>query len=169
MKPLLDGGDPPETGPNAGLWTTLGRHGHHQPDTPEEMGALLDRAGDQRFMARSAWFQSMVQEQGPDQTLYEGLLEGLGYRFNQQPFLKLAQRAPYAALVRASADVPREQTGRIVGIVAGPAVRVPSPDPWPETAVAQGRVRARPIPWRVALLPGCVLSTILAVALPARR
>ena len=109
LKPLLDGGDPPETGPNAGLWTTLGRHGHHQPDTPEEMGALLDRAGDQRFMARSAWFQSMVQEQGPDQTLYEGLLEGLGYRFNQQPFLKLAQRAPYAALVRASADVPREQ------------------------------------------------------------
>ena len=109
LKPLLDGEDPPETGPNAGLWATLSRHGYHQPGTPGEMGALLDRAGDQRFLSRSAWFQSLVQEQGPDQTLYEGLLEGLGYRFNQQPFLKLAQRAPYEALVQAAAGVPGEQ------------------------------------------------------------
>ena len=112
LKPLLDGGDPPDTGPNASLWTALGRHGYHQPVTPDEMGALLDRAGDQRFLTRSAWFQSLVLEQGPDQTLYEGLLEGLGYRFNQQPFLKLAQRAPYAALVRAAGKVPREQRAR---------------------------------------------------------
>ena len=80
------------------LWTKLGRHGYHQPDTRRrDCETLLDRGGDQRFLARSAWFQKLVQEQGPDQTLYEGLLEGLGYRFNQQPFVKLAQRAPYAA------------------------------------------------------------------------
>ena len=109
LVPLLDGGDPPETGPNAALWTKLGRHGYHQPDTPGGMETLLDRGGDQRFLARSAWFQKLVQEQGPDQTLYEGLLEGLGYRFNQQPFVKLAQRAPYAALVRAAGDVTGKQ------------------------------------------------------------
>ena len=109
LTPLLDGGDPAETGPNPGLWTALARHGLYQPDTPDQMGDLLDRAGDRRFLARSAWFQSLVREQGQDQTLYEGLLEGLGYRFNQQPFVKLAQRAPYAALVRAAADRPGEQ------------------------------------------------------------
>ena len=109
LKPLLEGGDPPDTGPNSSLWARLDRHGYHQPNSPNEMGVLLDRAGDQRFIARSAWFQSLVLEQGPDQTLYEGLLEALGYRFNQQPFLKLAQRAPYAALLRAAGSVPREQ------------------------------------------------------------
>ena len=109
LKPLLDGPDPPETGPNPGLWMALDRHGYRQPDTLDQMGDLLDRAGDQRFLARSAWFRSLVREQGPDQTLYEGLLEGLGYRFNQAPFLKLAQRAPYTALVRAAAGLHGEQ------------------------------------------------------------
>ena len=109
LTPLLDAGDPVDDSPNLSLWMALDRHGYRQPNTLEEMEALLDRAGDQRFLARSAWFQSLVREQGPDQTLYEGLLEGLGYRFNQQPFLKLAQRAPYAALVRSAAELPGEQ------------------------------------------------------------
>ena len=106
LKPLLDGGDPAETVPNPGLWARLGRHGYPQPDGPGGMGALLDRAGDRRFLARSAWFRSLLLEQESAQVLYEALLEGLGYRFNQQPFLKLAQRAPYAALARAAAGAP---------------------------------------------------------------
>ena len=109
LKPLLEGEDPAEIGPNAGLWTTSGRRGCRRPDSACEMGALLERAGDQRFLSRRVWLQTLAQEQGPDQTLYEGLLEGLGYRFNQQPFLKLAQRAPYDALVRAAAGVARGQ------------------------------------------------------------
>ena len=47
-----------------------------------------------------------MRSRDPNQVLYEGLLEGLGYRFNQQPFLKLAQRAPYDALVKAAAGAP---------------------------------------------------------------
>ena len=101
MAALLDGGDSPEAGLNPGLWKVLGRRGYQQPDSVEGMSALLDRAGDDRFLARSAVCLSFLQEQGPDQALYEGLMEGLGYRFNQQPFLKLAMRAPYATLVRA--------------------------------------------------------------------
>ena len=115
LTPLLDTEDPVQTGPNPSLpnpnlWKALGRHGFHQPATLDEMAALVDRAGDVRFLSRSAWFQSLAREQGPDQTLYEGLLEGLGYRFNQQPFLKLAQRAPYAALERAAAGLLEKQT-----------------------------------------------------------
>ena len=72
------------------------------------MGELLDRAGDHRFLLKSAGFQTFLKEQEPDQTLYEGILEGLGYRNNQQPFLKLAARASYAALQRAARRVPVE-------------------------------------------------------------
>ena len=111
---LLDSLEPVDTGSNAGLWAVLDRRGYHQPATPAEMGALLDRAGDQRFLARSAAFQKFLLEQEPDQTLYEGLMEGLGYRFNQQPFLKLAQRAPYAVLVQAAATVPGEQRVKVL-------------------------------------------------------
>ncbi len=114
LAPLLEEGDLPNAGSSTGLWSVLASRGYHQPDTPNEMGALLDRVGDQRFLARSAFFQRFLQEQGPDQTLYEGLLEGLVYRFNQQPFLKLAQRAPYAALLQAVAPMPREQRARLL-------------------------------------------------------
>ena len=44
-----------------------------------------------------------------DQALYEALLEGLGYRHNRQPFVKLAYLAPYAALVRAAGRLPMEK------------------------------------------------------------
>ena len=110
LAPLLEGADPPESEYNSKLWPelwrVLGPRGYPQPATFEELGDLLDRAGDDRFLTKSAGYLSFLHEQGPDQTLYEGLMEGLGYRFNQQPFLKLAARAPYAALVRAARLVP---------------------------------------------------------------
>ena len=103
LKALLDGEDQPEAGPNAALWEALARHGYPLPANRDELESLLDKAGERRFLAKSAWFQRLLAEQSPDQVLYEGLLEGLGYRFNQQPFLKLAQRAPYDALAKAAA------------------------------------------------------------------
>ena len=73
------------------------------------MGVLLDRAGDERFAGKSRVFQSFLAEQDPDQTLYEGLMEGLGYRQNQHAFLLLAQRAGYGALHRAAIRLPAEE------------------------------------------------------------
>ena len=102
LAPLLDDLDQPGPEYHPELWTVLGLRGYAEPATPEELGELLDRAGDDRFLAKSAGYRRLLREQGPDQTLYEGLMEGLGYRFNQQPFLKLAARAPYAALERAA-------------------------------------------------------------------
>ncbi len=95
-------------GDNSGLWAVLGQSGYSTPTNPAEMGELLDLAGDQRFLAKSGYFGTLLREQNSEQTLYENLLEGLGYRNNQQPFLKLASRAPYSALKTGVERLPRE-------------------------------------------------------------
>ena len=101
LAPLLEDPDPPESGPNGALWAVLGRLGCPRPQGSEEAGLLLDEAGDRRFRAGSAYLGRLLEEQGAEQTLYEGIMEGLGYHSNQAPFLKLAGRAPYAALAEA--------------------------------------------------------------------
>ena len=91
------------------LWELLDRRGYARPGSAEEAVNLLDRAGDERFRCKAATLGRFAAKQGPEQTLYEALLEGLGYRNNQQPFVKLAQAAPYAALRRATLPVLAEQ------------------------------------------------------------
>ena len=91
------------------LWQILSGLGYPKPGSAAEMGTLLDRAGDERFAEKSRGFQTFLAEQDPDQTLYEGLMEGLGYRQNQHPFLLLAQRAGYGALHRAAIGLPAEE------------------------------------------------------------
>ena len=102
---LLEEGDAPapalspgEKDEHGGLWAVLERRGWPRPDDAEGMGRLLDEAGDARFAAKAGVFAAFNREQPRSQTLYEGLMEGLGYRANRQPFLKLAQRAPWRAL-----------------------------------------------------------------------
>lgn len=113
LAPLLTGDsereDPPAGLQTAHLWKVLGRLGFPQPETAQEMGDLLDRAGDDRFHSSSARFRSLLQEQDQEQTLYEGILEGLGYYQNRQPFLKLAERAPYAVITKAARELAPER------------------------------------------------------------
>ena len=92
-----------------GLWNMLARRGYPRPVSAAESGGLLDRAGDERFLRKAALLGRFAAEEGPEQALYEALLEGLGYRHNQQPFVKLAQAAPIAALRRAALPVLAEQ------------------------------------------------------------
>ena len=101
--------DPPASLPSADIWAVLRGRGFPPPETAQEMGGLLDRAGDDRFHSKSAWFGSLLREQDQEQTLYEGILEGLGYHQNRQPFLKLAGRAPYARLAQAALDLEPER------------------------------------------------------------
>ena len=92
------------------LWAILEKQGWRRPADGAGWGALLDAAGDARFQRKSAWFRRLLAEQSPAQTLYEGLMEALGYRANRQPFLKLAQAAPWAALAQeAAAYLPAER------------------------------------------------------------
>lgn len=90
----------------AAAWLALERQGWRRPADAAEWGDLLDAAGDARFQQKSDWFRRLMVEQTAAQTLYEGLMEALGYRANRQPFLKLACHAPYAALLREVADLP---------------------------------------------------------------
>ena len=91
------------------LWDRLGHRGYDRPASAEEAGVLLDRADDERFQRKAATLGRFAAEQGPEQTLYEALLEGLGYRHNQQPFVRLAQAAPMAALRKAALPVLAQQ------------------------------------------------------------
>ena len=106
LAPLLEGADAPAASAQEGLWALLAQRGYPQPATAEEASLLLDRAGDARFLGKSSRFREFLREQSPEQTLYEGMLEALGYHQNQQPFLKLAGRAPYQALARATRAIP---------------------------------------------------------------
>ncbi len=115
LSDLLPGTEDPESGLNedvqatSGLWEALARRGYPRPSTADEAAGLLDRAGDERFQRKAATLGRFASGQGPEQTMYEALLEGLGYRHNQQPFVKLAQAAPIAALRRAALPVLAEQ------------------------------------------------------------
>ena len=135
-----------------GLWELLDSRGFPRPQSAAEAGALLDFAGDQRFFFKSRRFRLFLVDQVPwdagntgntgdtgdtgagrpgqailDQTLYESLMEGLGYKNNQQPFLKLAQRAPWRVLGQKSQSFPPEERAAAVqgwlsavsGLVAG--------------------------------------------------
>lgn len=101
----VSGGHP---GPGGAVWSILEGLGYTTPTCGEELGALLDRAGDERFLGKSRRFGKYLAEQPTEQALYEGIMEALGYRNNQQPFVRLASLAPYAALERAATKVPAE-------------------------------------------------------------
>ena len=106
MAPLLTPEDSGAVGPHPGLWQLLAERGYQRPDTEGELVRLLDYAGDVRFLDKSRQYARFLEEQPAAQTLYEGLLEGLGYQHNQHPFSLLAHRAPYQALADAALRLP---------------------------------------------------------------
>ena len=128
---------PPASEPATKLWALLAQRGFTQPRSPGELARTLELAGEARFLDKSDLFQTLMREQPPQQTLYEGLMEGLGYRHNRQPFVKLAGLAPYDALANAVSSTPsclREDTLKswlllLSGLnPAGELPRVPPPD-----------------------------------------
>ena len=119
LSPLLadddGGGNPAGAGNDAELlWDVLAPLGYPRPETPEQWADALDRAGDARFHAKSARFGIFLEEEEPEQVIYEGLFEALGYRQNQRPFVALAGRAPYAALASAARRCPPEDRAGVI-------------------------------------------------------
>jgi hypothetical protein len=85
-------------GAGSGLWALMEAWGYGMPGTAPELGALLDRAGDDRFLSGSRRYGERLTAEGPDQLLYSGLMEALGYSQNRDAFLDLAGRVPYSTL-----------------------------------------------------------------------
>ena len=96
------------------LWAILAQRGYRRPETAEQMAALLNRAGDARFLWRSRQLQMLMTRQFPEQTLWESICEALGYRHNQHPFLILATVAPIDRLTALARGVPVEQRDLLV-------------------------------------------------------
>lgn len=64
------------------------------------VGEVLDAAGDQRFRSKVCQYGERLEENGADQTLYEGLLRALGYGCNTVAFEELARRVPLRVVER---------------------------------------------------------------------
>ena len=62
------------------------------------IGEVLDSAGEERFLAKSASFQEDLVQTEAGQSLYQGMMAALGYTKNKLPFLELARRVPLQSL-----------------------------------------------------------------------
>ncbi len=101
------------------FWHLLAGKGFARPESEAEATEVLERAGDARFMAKARWLGQSINDLGPDQALYQALMEGLGYSTNRRPFLELASRAPYGVLdAEAKQAAPDGRRRKIYGWLA---------------------------------------------------
>ena len=106
------------------------------PDS-EELGALLDRAGLERFLAKSAQFEGDLACLPPEEVLYRGSLRAMGYTSNTVGFERLGVELPFAALREAAGRRSHEQPLTIQAGLLGvggllPSQRgIPPRDGWP--------------------------------------
>ena len=77
-----------------------------RPGPAPELAAVLQEEGSRRFEQRAAAYARRIDEQGPGQALYGGLLEALGYTRNVEPFRRLAELAPWSLLEAVLLPVP---------------------------------------------------------------
>ncbi len=62
------------------------------------IGLFLDSAGDERILSKVRRFKKVLNNGTFEQTLYETIMEALGYKNNKDAFLKLANVLPYKSL-----------------------------------------------------------------------
>ena len=65
---------------------------------PAKVAAVLEEAGDIRFREKAAAFAAAMTTGEEEEVLYRGLMEGLGYSRNRDPFRRLAEALPWHAL-----------------------------------------------------------------------
>ena len=73
-------------------------------DTPERApvsDSELEELGVRRFLSKSAGFGLELDAgASPDQVMYQGMMEAMGYPRNRKPFLALAKRVPVSEFAR---------------------------------------------------------------------
>jgi len=104
--------------------------------TAGTMGGILDRAGEERFLAKAARFHTDLAQMEASQCLYQGIMSALGYSKNKLPFLELARRLPLQILESmAQGEISDEEClARQQALLLGTAGLLPSqrPDRHPE-------------------------------------
>lgn len=121
------------------------------PGSPDISCADLDELGVRRFFSKSAGFRLELDAGvSPDQVVYQGMMEAMGYARNRKPFLALSRAAPLS-LFAPLEDEPRRTAE--FGVFAALAMagnvleRIPTPE----------RDQARRVASRLGACPG--LST----------
>jgi len=91
------------------------------------IGRFLDLAGDARVLGKARQYADMLAGSTPDQCLYFGLMDALGYKGNRRPFRRLAECVPVTDLRRLlPEDRDLEERIRIAeGILFGAAGLLP--------------------------------------------
>ena len=117
---------------------------------PEWLGRFLDIAGDERILRKMERFEEQLGARTPDDVLYEGVMDALGYKSNRSPFRRLMRRLPVAELKRfvpADAD-PRERATVVEAILFGVAGLLPTAmsDDWDDAT--RRHVTALQTAWR---------------------
>ncbi|HMP90086.1 MAG TPA: DUF2851 family protein [Kiritimatiellia bacterium] len=77
---------------------------------------LLDAAGQERLRRKSERFADAIAEKGIDQTLYESIMNVLGYRHNKTAFHALAIRLPVDVLTSLSEGQPDRAFAMLAGM-----------------------------------------------------
>jgi hypothetical protein len=132
--------DPGDTGiaPRLAAWRAI---------SPAVREAALAEAGEERFLQKSAAFRLALAGGDPDQTLYRGLMEALGYSRNRLPFLELAHRLPWEPLRGAALAAPPGQRAAALEsllLFAGGLSGAPGPAP------VLSATPMAPLAWRLA-------------------
>ena len=89
---------------------------------------FLDGAGEERFLAKAAGFQTDLAQTEASQSLYQGIMGALGYSRNRLPFLELASRLPLQTLESIPQDKisDEEYLARQQALLLGVAGLLPS-------------------------------------------
>jgi hypothetical protein len=88
----------------------------------EIIPGILDGAGQQRFMARTAGYQPMLLVEEAGEALYRGIMGALGYAKNEHAMRELACRVPLSRLERLAGTVARgEYLVRCQAVLLGTA------------------------------------------------
>jgi len=74
---------------------------------PERLMQLLEMAGRERLFTKTRRLQRELRRRSFGETLYRGMMEGLGYRHNKAAFRKLAEIVPYSVVRKINKEMPQ--------------------------------------------------------------
>ncbi len=92
------------------------------------IAGFLDKAGEERFLAKAAGFQADLVQIEAVQCLYQGIMDSLGYSKNKLPMLELARRLPLRILasIAKSEKSDDEYVAQLQALLLGTAGLLPS-------------------------------------------